>query len=206
MKAVLLLVFFSSMAFADDSNTVSAEKKDVLQGLLVESYGQEVVDEAKMQEEAEAQIMATLPEKLLECALNADCNDIVAAAKEGGLTQNQIESAMKEIKAEDVQEALNETVQASLVHVYGDGEADTELTESEIMAELPEALSQCRENDSGVDAYIPDLFQSDLCSEVITEVMEAGVSYAMVKGVLGGLTVGEEGDAEKKKPRTVSKP
>ncbi len=204
MKTVLFLVLFSAMAFAEE-NTISADRKTFLKDALTEAYGQEVVAAAKEQEEAEAEIMAVLPEKLLECALNANCNDIVAAAKEGGLTQAQVESAMKEIKAEDIQDALNETVQASLAHVYG-GEAGAESSESEVMAELPEALSGCRENDSGtVNSLIPDVFQASLCSDVIGEAMEAGVSYAMAKKVLEGLTVDEAADTEKK-PRTVAKP
>jgi hypothetical protein len=89
-------------------------------------------------------------------------------------------------------------------NIYGDSEAaDSEQGEvAEMMAELPEALSECRENDSGVSALIPDIFQAPLCSEVITGAKEAGISYAMVKGVLDELG----GTVEKKKPRTIAKP
>ena len=211
MKTVLLLGFFSFMAFAGDA--VSPERKAFLKDALVEAYGQEVVDAAKMKEEAQSQIIEVLPEKLLECALNdsdatAACNEVIAAAKEAGITQSQVEEAIDKIDSEKLQDALAEKVRVSMGNVYGDDEAADEQGEvAEMMAELPEALSECRENDSGVSSLIPDVFQDSLCSEVITDAKEAGISYAMVKGALEGLAVDESGEAEKKKkPRTVAKP
>ena len=96
MKAVLFLVFFSFMTFAEDAdNTISSERKAFLQDALVEAYGQEVADAAKMQEEAQSQIMDALPGKLVECAFsdsgaNATCSDIITVAKEAGITQDQV--------------------------------------------------------------------------------------------------------------------
>ena len=214
MKTVLLLVFFSFMAFAEDANAVSPERKAFLKEALVEAYGQEVVDAVKMKEEAQSQIIEVLPEKLVECALNdsdADaCNEVIAAAKEAGITQSQVAEAIDKIDSETLQDALTEKVQVSADNVYGDDAAADEQGDSEVaemMVELPEALSECRENDSGVSSLIPDVFQDSLCSEVITDAKEAGISYAMVKGTLDGLAVDESGEAEKKKkPRTVAKP
>ena len=187
---------------------------------MVEIYGQEIVNEVGMQEEAKSQVLAELPEALFECVFgesdaaqaslpssfqNPTCNGVISAAKDMGITPAQVESAIGQL---DSEEDRIEILQGSLAQIYS--EADGEDTElggdlANVVNQLPEKFSNCREEEDGLDTFIPDVFQSPLCGAVVTEAMEAGVSYAMAKGILNNLTVDEESQA-KKKPRTVAKP
>ena len=222
MKAVLFLVFFSFVAFAEDAdNKISVEREAFLQDALVEAYGQEAADEVNMQKEAKSQVLALLPDILLSCAFgegdlaeanlpssfrSENCKDVIIAAKNMGISRDQVGIVIAQLaENEEVYSERMGVLQSALSdssYVY----LETEMSdaEKEIMAQLPEQLSNCRENDEGVDAYIPNVFQESLCSEVIADVMEAGISYAMVSDTLNNLTVVAE--VKKKKPRTVAKP
>ena len=228
MKTVLFLLFFSFMVFAED-NKISSEQKTFLQDALVATYGQEIVDEYNRQREAQAQIIAEqLPKKILECtfgdrsAMDSDlppsfrssvCGDIITAAKEAGISKNQVEGAIAKLHLEMTSERM-EALQNSVAHVYsknGVGKPKLEGLKAEIAAQLPDKFSKCRaiKEEGLLDQLIPDALQEPLCHKLVTDVEKAGFSYAMVKGVLDGLAVESpkiHGVSEKRKPETRAKP
>lgn len=228
MKTIFLfLVAFSFVAFAANAdNTISEDQQALLQDTLAEVYGQEAVDAVKMQEKAKSQVLAELPEALLNCAFGesdaaqadlppsfqtASCDSVVSAAKDMGITQAQVESAIGQL---DSEEDRIETLEAYLAEArfYWEAEVNQELQVqgdlAEIVAQLPEKFSDCRGEETGtVESLIPDIFQSSYCDAVATDAKEAGVSYVMAKGILDNLKVDDEAVAQAEaKPRTVSKP
>ena len=158
---------------ANADNVISAEQQAFLQDAMVEAYGQEAVDEVKMQEKAKSQVLAELPEALLNCTFGeseeaqatlpssfqaASCDDVISAAQEVGITQAQIEDAIGQLESE---EDRMETLQGSLAQVYSEVEVEElEGDLKKIVDQLPDKFSNCRESDDGVDAWIPDIFQS----------------------------------------------
>ena len=227
MKAVLFLVFFSFIAFADNRvNEISAERKAFLQDFLITAYDQDHVDEVNMQRKVKSQIIAELPEKFLECILgdpdiieenlppsfqSSTCVDIISAAKKAGISQAQIESNIVQQPDSELTPDRIKALQESLAHIYSETLGDKlELNDlkTQIMAQLPKQLSNCRKEEDTLDKFIPDVFQDPLCGKIITEAMEAGISYAWLTDILDDLTVveGSYSTAEKKKTKTIAKP
>ena len=214
----LFLVFFSLYAFAKNmDHTVSEERKAFLQDSLVEVYGQDIADEVDIREQAKSQVLDKLPEVLLNCVFNrndvekanpavdqnSSCEEVISGAYAVGLSRSQVEDVIKQLDPEP--DIISLTLfQETLNHTYNKAESAEQSDKlAEIMFELPENFSNCREEDSTLDAFIPDVFQDPLCGEVIKKAMESGVSYVMVKDIIDDLTV----EADKvRKPRTVAKP
>ena len=229
MKMVLFLMFFSFMAFAGD-NKISTEQKEFLQSSLVATYGQELVEEYNIQKKAKAQIITEhLPKKILECTFgdrsamednlppsfqSSTCDDVITTAKEVGISKNKVEGTMAQLHLEMTDERM-EALQNSVALVYSKTEVDKpklEGVKGEILARLPKAFSNCRKEGDWMDKFIPEDYRDPLCGKVITDVEQAGFSYAVVKGVLDNLVVespkthGVSGVSQEKKPETRAKP
>lgn len=205
---LLLLIVFPFVVFSAETGKMSQERHGFLKEALTAAYGQEEVEEFNTYKEVMAQIIEDLPAKLYDCifedpsVVEADlpetfrslvCTDVISSAKEVGISKERIETEVMEVMAQLPSETPSDHIEKladSLEGIYGEEEA-VELNEAQaqIVAELPEKFSNCREQEEGVDHLIPDVLQDPLCDKVIAEVKDSGISYAMVADTLSGFSV-----------------